>query len=195
MDTVSAGGAQPTPKWDLQTVLGSLCHPPYEPMTSADLKCVSNKTAFLLAITSAKRVGELHALSMSDNCMSWSPDGASVQIRPNIAFLPKVLPRSYVNAPVMFAQYRKQRLSHWITDVIWHAYTMLGLDPPRRLKAHSTRAMATSWAALRGVSLKDMCAAASWASPNTFARFYRMNIADPPPLSVAVQSVQLASGQ
>ena len=36
--------------------------------------------------------------------------------------------------------------------------------------------MATSWAALKGVALADICAAASWSTPCTFARFYRINV-------------------
>ena len=36
----------------------------------------SVKAAFLLAITSAKRVGELYALSVADKCIRWSADGS-----------------------------------------------------------------------------------------------------------------------
>ena len=36
--------------------------------------------------------------------------------------------------------------------------------------------MATSWAALKGVALADICAAASWSTQCTFARFYRINV-------------------
>ena len=84
-------------------LVGSLCKALYEPMDKADIKWVSIKTAFVLAITSAKRVGELHALSVSDRCMRWFPDGTSVQLWPNVS---KVLPQSYVNKPITFAQYR-----------------------------------------------------------------------------------------
>ncbi|KAK0133446.1 hypothetical protein N1851_031041 [Merluccius polli] len=43
----------------------STCQHPFEPLGSSALKWVSLKTAFLLAMSSAKRVGELHALSVS----------------------------------------------------------------------------------------------------------------------------------
>ena len=225
-------------KWDLHMVLDDLCHPPYEPMASADLKWTSIKTAFLMAITSAKRVGELHALSISNSCLSWSPDGNAVELRPNASFLPKVLPQSHANAPVTFVKFQnaqgepqgkaelcpvraikiyiaatreirqnqqffvcyggdkrgqplsKQRLSHWITEVIREAYTRAGRELPPGVKAHSTRAVSTSWAALRGVPLEKICAAANWSTPGTFTRFYRVNVADPSPLNTVIRTAQ-----
>ena len=56
-----------------------------------DLKWLSLKIAFLLAITSARRIGELHALSVHRDCCTFSPEGSKVVLRPNPAFLPKVL--------------------------------------------------------------------------------------------------------
>ena len=55
-------------------MLDALCLPPFEPLAQAELKWVSIKTAFLLAIASAKRVGELHALSVCDSCLRWNSD-------------------------------------------------------------------------------------------------------------------------
>ncbi|KAK0155755.1 hypothetical protein N1851_001748 [Merluccius polli] len=46
-------------------------------------KWPSGKTAFLLAIASAKQVGELHDLSVSQACMSWNADGSGVALWPN----------------------------------------------------------------------------------------------------------------
>lgn len=74
----------------------------------------------------------------------------------------------------------KQRLSHWIVEAIVLAYTSMGKVPPAELRAHSTRGMATSWALFKGVSVQDICAAASWATPSTFARFYRLDVTAPP---------------
>ena len=39
--------------------------------------------------------------------------------------------------------------------------------------------MATSWALFRGVSVCDICAAASWATPHTFVKFYRLDVSGP----------------
>ena len=51
------------PAWDVSLVLRSLSKPPYEPLEKASIRDLTLKTVFLLALASAKRVGELHALS------------------------------------------------------------------------------------------------------------------------------------
>jgi len=93
------------PTWDLPLVLEALSSPPFEPLGQGGLKWLSMKTAFLLAITSAKRVGELHALSVSDTCLRWNSDGSGVTLWPNIAFLPKVLPYNHLNQPIQLARF------------------------------------------------------------------------------------------
>lgn len=62
--TAHAPGS-PVPPWDLDLVLGALERPPFKPLQQAGLKWLSLKTAFLLAITSARRISELQALSGS----------------------------------------------------------------------------------------------------------------------------------
>ena len=49
--------------WDVALVLNSLTAAPYEPIKEAEERLLAHKTLFLLAFASAKRVGELHALS------------------------------------------------------------------------------------------------------------------------------------
>ena len=85
----------------------------------------------------------------------------------------------------------KQRLYNWIVDTISMAYSLVGLQVPS-VKCHSTRSVSTSWAALRGVPLNDICAAAALASSCTFARFYRVNVAAPHPVATAVLSASSA---
>ena len=87
----------------------------------------------------------------------------------------------------------KQRLSHWVVDTITHAYGASGRPPPSGVRCHSTRSISTSWAALRGVPLETICAAAAWASPGTFSRFYRVNVATPHPLGVVLLPSSAAS--
>ncbi len=70
----------------------------------------------------------------------------------------------------------KQRMAHWIVDTITLAYEAQGVPCPLRLRAHSTRGVASSWALARGASLADICRAAGWATPNTFARFYSLRV-------------------
>ena len=49
--------------WDVALVRNSLAVAPYEPLKDAEERLLAHKTLFLLALASAKRVGELHALS------------------------------------------------------------------------------------------------------------------------------------
>ncbi len=70
----------------------------------------------------------------------------------------------------------KQRMAHWIVDAITLAYQAQGVPCPFRLRAHSTRSVASSWALAHGASLTDICRAAGWATPNTFARLYSLRV-------------------
>ena len=51
------------PAWDVSLVLQSLMGAPYEPLRTCEERFLAQKTLFLLALASAKRIGELHALS------------------------------------------------------------------------------------------------------------------------------------
>ena len=51
------------PAWDITLILQSLTRAPYEPLRSSDERFLAQKTLFLLALASSKRVGELQALS------------------------------------------------------------------------------------------------------------------------------------
>ncbi|XP_073687910.1 uncharacterized protein [Garra rufa] len=218
------------PSWDLSMVLNALTQTPFEPLESVHIKFLSLKTVLLLALASAKRVGELHALSVHQTCLKFSPDDSKVTLLPNPAFVPKVSDsayncsalelrafypppfsseeerklhtlcpvralRFYVNRTQSFRKndqllvswathckgkpISSQRLSHWMVEAIELAYTSMGLQAPEGLHAHSTRGISTSWALFKGISVGDICAAASWASPHTFIRFYRLDVTAP----------------
>ncbi len=47
----------------------------------------------------------------------------------------------------------KQRMAHWRVDAITLAYQAQGVPCPFRLRAHSTRSVASCWALARGASL------------------------------------------
>ena len=49
------------PKWNLSVVLNELTKAPFEPMKDSDLKYLTLKTAFLLALASGNRRSEIHA--------------------------------------------------------------------------------------------------------------------------------------
>ena len=51
------------PAWDVSLVLQSLTGATYEPLRTCEERFLAQKTLFLLALASAKRIGELHALS------------------------------------------------------------------------------------------------------------------------------------
>ncbi|XP_053539791.1 uncharacterized protein LOC128634035, partial [Ictalurus punctatus] len=68
----------------------------------------------------------------------------------------------------------KQSISNWIVEAISMAYEARGLATPLGIRAHSTRAVASSKALLKGVSLQDVCAAAGWSTPHTFIRYYSL---------------------
>ena len=68
-------------------------------------------------------------------------------------------------------------LSRWIVDAIKLAYTSSDTPVPEGLRAHSTRGVASSWAVSRGASLQEICTAANWSSPSTFATFYSLDVA------------------
>jgi hypothetical protein len=218
------------PEWDLFMVLDAMSQQPFEPLGSISLKNLSFKTALLLALASAKRASDMHALSVHPSCTKFSLSGDKIFLRPNPAFMPKcflgftckvielsafhpapfsstedqrlntLCPvralRAYLDRTSSFRKsdqlfiswgpphsgnpISKQRLSHWLVEAISLAYESKGVQPPEGIRAHSTRGMAASWALFKGVSLQDICAAASWASPHTFVRYYRLDVTRTP---------------
>ncbi len=79
----------------------------------------------------------------------------------------------------------KQIISRWLVDAITLAYSSLGLQCSIRVRAHSTRGIASSWAWSSGVSISDICEVAGWSSPSTIVRFYNLDV---PVLSARVLS-------
>ncbi len=67
-------------------------------------------------------------------------------------------------------------LVHWIVEAVALAYQSQGEACPLGVRAHSTRSVASSYALAHSASLADICRAAGWATPNTFARFYSLRI-------------------
>jgi len=70
------------PQWDLPLVLEALVTEPFEPLELSSLKALSWKTALLLALTSAKRVSELTALSVHPSCLLIRGDRSGETLRP-----------------------------------------------------------------------------------------------------------------
>ncbi|XP_054826594.1 uncharacterized protein LOC129323855 [Eublepharis macularius] len=92
------------PQWSLPLVLTRLMSKPFEPLASCPLRFLSMKVAFLVAATSARRVGELAALSCEPPYLKFHPE--KVVLRTKVEFLPKVVSRFHLSQelvlPVFF---------------------------------------------------------------------------------------------
>ncbi|XP_044128693.1 uncharacterized protein LOC122922220 isoform X1 [Bufo gargarizans] len=227
-----------SPTWDLNLVLNNLMCSPFEPLEDCSIKLLSFKTAFLIAITSAKRLGEIQALSIREPYLTITEDKIVLKLDPG--FLPKVasdrnrgqeiLLPSFFNNPkdqeeeqfhfldvrrtviryleatrdfrksdsllVQFAgrnkgsRASKSSIARWIKDTITLCYKNQNLDPPSNIRAHSTRAVSTTFAERAGASLDDICRAASWSSIHTFVKHYRLDLSGTSGLSFGQKVLQ-----
>lgn len=77
--------------WDLPLVLRFLHGPPFEPIAEIDIKHLTLKSAFLIALTSARRLGEIGALLCHPPFLRVLPDSVVPGCGP--MFLPSVVSR------------------------------------------------------------------------------------------------------
>ena len=82
------------PKWDLSLVLEGLSDHPFAPVEQVAIWKLTLKTAFLIAITSGRRISELHSLGIGDGQISFFPD--RMELRPLRGFTPKVATPSHL---------------------------------------------------------------------------------------------------
>ena len=87
------------PQWDLGVVLEALSKSPYEPLREASFKHLTLKTVFLLAMASAGRRSELHALRFDKNYIQFKPKGAGVTLYFSPEFMRKNQKPNQVNDP------------------------------------------------------------------------------------------------
>lgn len=76
---------------------------PFEPMATCDIRLLSWKTAFLVAITSACRVSELAALRCVPPYLQFLPH--SVRLRPDIRFLLKVASDFHMSVEIVLLDF------------------------------------------------------------------------------------------
>ena len=76
-----------TPNWNLPLVLLVLTKHPFEPLQSAELKFLTFKTVFLLALATASRVSEIHSLTLDTGHFRKEKKG--IRLLPNMQFLAK----------------------------------------------------------------------------------------------------------
>ena len=203
------------PEWDLRLVLNYLKGTTFEPIDSVDPKLVTLKFAFLLAVTTARRVSDLSYLGIGTHCRIL-PD--------SVTFLPTRLAKaddpSHFMTPVVVSSYDQdvtlcvirtlkaylsitqdrrqgrnpnallrtlvqpynpatpQTISRWLVQVIRQAHEDAGQCRPHRLRAHSVRAIAPSWAGKQGASLAHIMQAADWRRVPTFAKFYLRDLSE-----------------
>ena len=77
------------PKWDLAFVLTHMCKAPFEPLDKASLFYLSVKTVFLVTLAMARRVSEVHALSIDSDHLRFSNLDGSLMLRTQVGFLAK----------------------------------------------------------------------------------------------------------
>jgi len=86
------------PPWSLELVLAALKKAPFEPMETSTLQYLTWKTTFLVAVASARRASELHALCHSSPYLQFQAN--AVTLFTNIKFTPKVNKQYHALAPI-----------------------------------------------------------------------------------------------
>ena len=118
------------PKWNLAWVLNVLSKEPFEPLWLVPMKLLTVKTAFLLAFASARRVGEIHALSAATSCCRINK--LSATLIPEPGFMAKNETPSFKPEPI-----RLQALGQFGND-----NQSLALCPVRALRVYLRRTQA-----------------------------------------------------
>ena len=182
------------PAWDVALVLQSLTDPPYEPLKTVEERFLAQKTLFMIALGSAKRVGELHALSYrvshsvgwKEGSFSFVPgfvaktqDQSSRGLRvsryqPHLSRTGLQMGDSYVGAsgqvlPDPQKEISKNTVSFWLRKVISRAYQLSGkaLPAPSPL-AWETRGIAPSLLFRKNYAVNQVLKAGTWRCHTTF---------------------------
>ncbi len=100
--------------WDLKVVLRAISQSPFEPLTSVGLKDLYLKTTLLLALASAKRIGDLHAFSVDSDCIRFGPGDYSFTIRPRMGYVMRT--GSFFVCPVF-----------WVISLAWRRCSDFGV--------------------------------------------------------------------
>ena len=99
------------PPWSLEVVLSALKKPPFyypderSPFGDVSLKFMTFRTVFLLALTSARRVSEIHAIQ--HDTLIWRSTGVTALV--NEDFLPKVASEWHCNRPIQLPSMEKEK--------------------------------------------------------------------------------------
>ncbi len=89
------------------------------------------KTLLLLALTSIKRVGDLHAFSVDDSCLKFGPADSQIILRPRAGYVPKVPTSPFgdqvVSLRVLPPEEADPALALLVPSERWHA-TLTGRE-------------------------------------------------------------------
>ena len=77
------------PQWNLSLVLQALVKPPFEPIHSIELKFLTLKTVFLVALASGRRRSEIHALCYDSHHFRQNQDQSVLTLYPDLDFVAK----------------------------------------------------------------------------------------------------------
>ena len=192
----------------------------FEPLETISLRQLTKKTLFLLALASARRIGEIQSLSKE---VSFRDNSAFVAYTPEFVAkteseanpIPRFfeikslddfagdLPEDKLLCPVrclktyllrtrallphprtLFVSPKsplkpisKNAISFFLKEVILQACPELSSPGPLTgVRAHSIRAMSTSAAFMKNVSIRRILEAATWKSSSVFSSFYLKDI-------------------
>ncbi|KAI2644465.1 Regulatory protein PqrA [Labeo rohita] len=174
-----------------QSVLRALKGPPFEPLLGSDLRSLTFKAALLLALASVKHMGDLQELSVSPSCLEFGP---TQDRKPRHGYVPKVpstpfwtqvitlsaLPCSEEDqelnllCPVRaLRMYNERSASFRQSEQLFVCFGGCNKGHPvrkQRLSRCIVNAITLAYSSL------EICAAAGWATPSTFTRFYNLDV-------------------
>ena len=90
----------PPPPWNLSLVVQALTKPPFEPIAKCELKFLTLKSVFLVALASGRRRSELHALCFDSHHFRQNQDQSMVTLYPDLEFVAKTQALYAVAEPI-----------------------------------------------------------------------------------------------
>ncbi|KAF7251454.1 Fibrous sheath-interacting protein 1 [Varanus komodoensis] len=115
----------------------ALTRPPFEPLATTDLRLLSWKTAFLVAITLARRASELCALRIDPPYLNFHKE--KVVLHTDLVFLLKVVSPFHINQDIILPAFFPtpstpiERLLHFLNDSLAYANRKLETVPGEKV--------------------------------------------------------------
>lgn len=131
-----------SPSWNIDVVLKALTRSPFEPLKQASIRDLTKKTLFLTALATAKRVGELQAVSYA-----FALQGTDIILR----YLPEFIAKTETDTNPIPREFRLRGLS----TLVEREDEEHLLCPVRALKWYHKRTQADSRPRQLFLSVKD----------------------------------------